>query len=162
MRKLMPRLLLFAVLIAIFVYNHFFYDLQPAVAPERHTLDELEKKAIDTIFEMTKLLFSLATALFGLIGVFVFQHIKNEARLLKASQHKAVFAFVFEALSIDFGYVFMEKWVELLANGLFLPFDRLVTIPQTLQFSTFLVALYFAGDLALSEFSRRDHDKSKQ
>lgn len=157
---------LFVSLAVIFIFNHFFYSPTPDPDRKRITLNDLEKQSLELLLEMTKLLFSLSTALFGLVGVFVLQARGNGRPLGRESYRNAVLAFGCAAVSIDFGYVFLEKWVELLANGLFTPFERMVAWPQTLQFTTFLLALFFAGALALRELKdgrkqERPHGKSR-
>ena len=145
---------LIVFLIILFIYNHFLYDPQPSPHPIISQLNDLQKQAISLLSEITKLLISLSTALFGAIGVFTLQYYKQDKKLPTRLRRDAILASIFAALSIDFGYIFMEKWVELLANGIFAPFDRIVTIPQTLQFTTFLLALFFAGSLILRELTK--------
>lgn len=149
------RLALLVVLSAVFIFNHFLYDLQPSPTPVVTSLSPSQEKTWETILEMTKLLFSLSTAMFGLVGVFAVLHIKNERRLSKPSINSATLAFAFAAISIDFGYIFLEKWAETFGNSIFVPFDRFLTIPQTLQFSCFLLSLLFSANLALSEMTRK-------
>lgn len=151
------RVALLLLLSSVFIFNHFFYDLQPGPTPVVTSLSPLQEKTWDTILEMTKLLFSLSTAIFGLVGIFAVLHIKNERRLSKPSINSATLAFAFAAISIDFGYIFLEKWAETFGNSMFVPFDRFLTIPQTLQFSCFLMSLLFAANLALSEMTRMEN-----
>lgn len=143
--------ILISLLIIVFIYNHFIYNPQPAPYPILTQLNDLQKQSLITISELTKLLISLSTGLYAVIGIFVLQYYKADKILSTKLRDDTILAFTFAALSIDFGYIFMEKWVELLANGIFAPFDRIVTIPQTLQLVTFLLALFFTGRLVLKE-----------
>jgi hypothetical protein len=105
---------------------------------------------------MTKLLISLATALFGLIGYFALENFKSVGKIERKYRLDLVLAFSFAALSIDFGYIFMEKWVELLSNGIFEPYDRLIILPRQLQISTFLISLLFACRLIYRNLFKSD------
>ena len=106
------RLALLLVLSVLFIFNHFVYDLQPGPAPVVTSLSPSQEKTWETILEMTKLLFSLSTAIFGFVGIFAVLHLRNERRLNRSSVNSATLAFVFAAISIDFGYIFLEKWSE--------------------------------------------------
>ena len=145
-------LILFVV--AVIVFNHFIYNPVAGPHPAKHTLNELEKQSLALLLEMTKLLFSLSTALFALIGFFVVTIGKDGGELETTSRRDAIVAFAFAALSIDFGYIFMEKWVELLGNSMFAPFDFIVLLPHSLQFITFCLALFFSACLALREMPK--------
>ena len=69
---------------------------------------------------------------------------KVERRIMKNLTALFILLISFAALSIDFGYIFMEKWVELLSIGIFEPYDKLIILPQQLQITTFLISLLFA------------------
>jgi len=132
------------VVAGIFIYNHFFFDPSAGESPILTELNDLQKETLSTLNEMTKLLISLSTALFGLIGYFALENFKSVGKIERKYRLDLVLAFCFAALSIDFGYIFMEKWVELLSNGIFEPYDRLIILPQQLQITTFLISLLFA------------------
>jgi hypothetical protein len=135
---------LFSVL-AIFIYNHFFFSPLAGENPILTVLNDLQKETLSTLNEMDKLLISLSTALFGLIGYFALENHKSVGKIDKQYRLDLVLAFCAAALSIDFGYIFMEKWVELLSNGIFQPYDNLIILPHKLQIVSFLIALFFAG-----------------
>lgn len=140
----------------IFVYNHFFFDPTAGESIILTELDDLQKETLSTLNEMTKLLISLSTALFGLIGYFALENFKSVGKIEKKFRLDLVLAFSFAALSIDFGYIFMEKWVELLSNGIFEPYDRLIILPRQLQISAFLVSLLFASRLIYRNLFKPD------
>jgi hypothetical protein len=139
------------ILLVIVIYNHFLYDVRPRPQVIQSTLTDHQKESLRILGEMTKLLITMATAVFGVVAFFVTEQYRKGKSLSAPSWRDAVLAFASAGLSVDFGYVLMEKWVELLANGMFAPFERLVTTPQTLQFSAFLVSLVFLARLALRE-----------
>lgn len=152
-------LLLYIILFSvggIFVYNHFFFDPTAGESIILTELDDLQKETLSTLNEMTKLLISLSTALFGLIGYFALENFKSVGKIEKKFRLDLVLAFSFAALSIDFGYIFMEKWVELLSNGIFEPYDRLIILPRQLQISTFLISLLFASRLIYRNLFKSD------
>jgi len=72
---------------------------------------------------------------------------KSKGKIDDRHKIDIILAFSLAALSIDFGYIFMEKWVEMLSIGIFIPFDNLVRLPQLLQLLTFLLSLLFTGRL---------------
>lgn len=140
-------LLLYIILFiigGIFIYNHFLFDPSAEEAPILTELNDLQKETLTTLNEMTKLLISLATALFGLIGYFALENFKSVGKIEMRYRLDLVLAFSCAALSIDFGYIFMEKWVELLSMGVFQPYDKLTLLPQQLQIVSFLISLLFA------------------
>ncbi len=128
----------------VFIYNHFLFNPSAGESPILDHLNDLQKETLSTLNEMTKLLISLSTALFGLIGYFAFENFKSVGKIARKYRMDLVLAFGFAALSIDFGYIFMDKWVEQLSNGIFQPYDNLIILPQQLQIITFLVSLFFA------------------
>lgn len=131
----------------IFIYNHFFFNPSAEEAPILSSLDDLQKQTLATLNEMTKLLISLSTALFGLIGYFALENYKTSGKVEKKYSIDLVVSFSATALSIDFGYIFMEKLVELFSNGIFQPYDSLISLPRNLQVVFFLVGLFFCGRL---------------
>ena len=133
------------IVACILVFNHFFYDPSAREAVILTELNDLQKETLSTIKEMTNLLISLSSALFGLIGYFAFENYKSKGIVEDSLRIDLTLAFCATVISIDFGYIFMEKWVELLANGIFQPYDKLITIPQKLQLFSFLIALAFTG-----------------
>lgn len=153
MAKQVWSVLFVAALIGIFLFNHFIYDLQPSPQLELKSLTDVQKESLSLLRETTQLLFSLATAAFGAIGVMTLHITRTASSSPSSVRANAIAAFVFAALSVDFGYVYIEKWAELLANGVFAPFEPLVTIPQTLQLVSFLLALFFLARLALQQLS---------
>lgn len=139
---------IFAIIIVtgIFITNHLIFrsPIKPTIILD--SLNELQKASHDTLTEMSKLLISLATALFGLLGFFALENYKaNGLKIDQKYLTDLVLAFLAAALSIDYGYVFMEKWVEELSMGVFNPYDKVVLIPQNLQLFTFLIAFFFSG-----------------
>lgn len=141
----LPELILYVFFFAVLIFNHFFYT--PVADPGliKESLNDLEKETIKTLNEMSKLIISIATALFGLIGFFAFESYKATGSMDARYKIDLIAAFGFAALSIDFGYIFMAKWTELLANGTFLPYDTMVVLPQKLQFVSLFIALVFAA-----------------
>ncbi|MFP9098024.1 hypothetical protein ACLI09_03125 [Flavobacterium sp. RHBU_24] len=133
----------------LFIYNHFIYDPIAGEGPELDALNDLQKQILATLSEMTKLLISLSTALFGLIGYFALENFKKVGKIELKFQADFVAAFCATAISLDFGYIFMEKLVELLSVGVFNPYDRIISIPRNLQIIAFLCALFFSGRLIL-------------
>ena len=148
-------IILFGV-VGILIYNHFFFDLDAEESPVLVTLNDLQKEALSTINEMTKLLISLSTALFGLIGYFALENFKSVGKIENKFRIDLTLAFCSVALSIDFGYIFMEKLVELLSNGIFQPYDKLLILPRKLQIISFLVSLLFAGRLIYRSLFKTD------
>ncbi len=142
--KIVINIILFLALVII-VYNHFFFNPLAEEGLVVTELNDLEKESFNTLMEMTKLLISLSTALFGLIGYFALENYKTVGRIEKRYQIEIVTGFCLSALSIDFGYIFMEKWVETLSIGIFQPYDRLTRLPQNLQIISFISALIFIG-----------------
>jgi hypothetical protein len=137
--------IILSVALGILIYNHFFFS---PVADEDMTIDklnDLQKESFSTLIEMTKLLISLSTALFGLIGYFALENYKTTGKIELKYQMDIVVAFCFSALSIDFGYILMEKWVEMLSIGIFQPYDKLTRLPQNLQIISFISALIFTS-----------------
>lgn len=131
--------------LGILIYNHFFFNPVADEGLILTVLDDLQKQSFSTLMEMTNLLISLATALFGLIGYFALENFKVSSRIELKYQIDLVVGFCLSALSIDFGYIFMEKWVEILSIGVFQPYDRLTRLPQNLQIISFMIALVFTG-----------------
>lgn len=131
--------------LGIFVYNHFLFNPKIGESLIIDELDDLQKETLSTLNEMTKLLISLATALFGLIGYFALENFKSVGKIEQKFRLDLVLAFSFSALSIDFGYIFMEKWAELLSFGVFQPYDKLIILPRQAQITTFLISLFFAS-----------------
>ena len=147
MKKDILLYIILFVVASIFIYNHFLFNPLATESPILTQLNDLQKEALSTQNEMTKLLISLSTALFGLIGYFALENFKSVGKIEKQHRLDLILAFSSAALSIDFGYIFMEKWVELLSNGIFQPYDKLISLPQKLQITTFLISLLFAGRL---------------
>jgi hypothetical protein len=145
MKKAIFLYIILFVVFAIFIYNHFFFNPLAGESPILTELNDLQKETLTTLNEMDKLLISLSTALFGLIGYFALGNYTSHNKIEKKYRLDLVLAFCCAALSIDFGYIFMEKWVELLSNGIFQPYDNLSILPHKLQISFFLIALFFAG-----------------
>ena len=131
----------------IFIYNHFFFNPLADEAPILSELDDLQKQTLATLNDMSKLLISLSTALFGLIGYFALENYKSAGKVENKFRIDLVLSFSATALSLDFGYIFMEKLMELLANGIFQPYDFLISLPRNLQVICFLVGLFFAARL---------------
>lgn len=144
MKKDLALYLILFLVASVFVYNHFFFNPAAEESLILEQLNDLQKETLSTLNEMTKLLISLSTALFGLIGYFALENFKSIGRIERTYRLDLVLAFSFAALAIDFGYIFMEKWVELLSNGIFDPYDRLIILPQQLQIISFLISLLFA------------------
>ena len=149
-------IIIFIIVFSTFFFNHFIYDISPSPAPISTVLNDLQKESLNIIKKITELLITLATIIFGAIGIFVFQSYKSNKQLPKGQKIIAVIAFSLAALSIDFGYIYLEKWVELLANGIFVPFDPFITIPQTLQFCTFIISLLFWAIFILTVIQRKE------
>ena len=129
----------------IIIYNHFIFNPSANEGLILTELNDLQKQSFNTLMEMTKLLISLSTALFGLIGYFALEHYKTSGKIEQKCQIDLIAGFCLSALSIDFGYVFMEKWVEILSVGIFQPYDKLTRLPQNLQIISFIMALVFTG-----------------
>lgn len=129
----------------ILFFNHFVFSASAEESLVVTDLNELQKQSFNTLMEMTKLLISLSTALFGVIGYFALENYKTSGRINLKYRIDIVAAFCLSALSIDFGYIFMEKWVEILSIGIFNPYDKLTRLPQNLQLISFLAALSFTG-----------------
>lgn len=147
MQKPLSLYAILTVVVVIFIYNHFFYDPTAEEAVRVTELNDLQKEVLSTLNEMTKLLISLATALFGLVGYFALENFKAVGKIDAKFRYDLTLSFCAAAISIDFGYVFMEKWVELLAIEIFAPYDQMVILPQKLQLIFFLISLFFAGRL---------------
>lgn len=140
----------------VFIFNHFFFNPSAGESAILDHLNDLQKETLSTLNEMTKLLISLSTALFGLIGYFALENFKSVGKIERKYRIDLVLAFGFAALSIDFGYIFMDKWVEQLSNGIFQPYDTLIILPQQLQIITFLVSLFFACRLIYRNLFKTD------
>ena len=131
-------------LVGTITYNHFGFDpklQQPRVAK---SLGENEKEAMHSIVELTKSLTTLAGSLLALIGFFLLRHIKRESVLSPLNRFSLLLAGSLAILSIDYGYLVFEKWVQLLNQGLFTPFEPLVAIPQNMQLFCLLMSLLLA------------------
>jgi len=135
------------IVAAIFIYNHFLFNPLVGEAPILVSLDDLQKETLSTLNEMTKLLISLSTALFGLIGYFAFENYKAAGQIERKYRTDLLLSFSAAAISIDFGYISMEKLVELLSQVVFQPYDRLIAMPRNLQVIAFLIALFFCARL---------------
>lgn len=140
---------------AVLLYNHFLYDADPGATPLRDVLNDTEKIALDMIKDLTQLLISIATALLGAVSVFVMQHYKDGRPLRPGQLPRAVAALSLAALSIDSGYIYMEKLAETLGNGMFVPFARQVALPQAMQFVFFFIALLVFASFAIAEISAK-------
>lgn len=148
--------------LGIIIYNHFFFNLLANEGLIVTELNDLQKESFNTLMEMTKLLISLSTALFGLIGYFALENYKTTGRIEAKYQIEVVAGFCLSALSIDFGYIFMEKWVEILSIGVFQPYDKLTRLPQNLQIISFLAALVFIGRYIVKIlFNQKQQDDEK-
>lgn len=147
MAKNIGLIIILFVSAAIFIFNHFLFNTSAGPSAILTELNDLQKETLSTLNEMTKLLISLATALFGLIGYFALENFKSVGKIESKYRLDFVLAFSLSAISIDFGYIFMEKWVELLSIGIFKPYDSLVILPQKLQLIAFLLSLFFTGRL---------------
>jgi hypothetical protein len=133
--------------LVIILYNHFLFTMPAEPSPIVTELNDLQKQAFSTLTDMTKLVISLSTALFGLIGYFALESFKAGRRMNDNYKLELVAAFSSAAVSIDFGYIYMDKWAEQLSIGIFRPNGRLVILPQQLQVVFFLLSLFFAGKL---------------
>lgn len=131
----------------IFVFNHFLFNPLAGEAPILTELDDLQKQTLSTLNDMSKLLISLSTALFGLVGYFAMENYKAAGTIERKFRIDLIAAFCATAISIDFGYIAMEKLVELLSNGIFQPYDNLISLPRNLQVIFFLIALFFCARL---------------
>jgi hypothetical protein len=145
----------------IFIYNHFFFNPSAGEARILDQLNDLQQATLSTLNEMTKLLISLSTALFGLIGYFALENYKSLGRIERKYRIDLVLAFGFAALSIDFGYIFMDKWVEQLSHGIFQPYDTLIILPQQFQIITFLLSLFFACRLIYRNLFKPEQEQLK-
>jgi hypothetical protein len=138
---------------AVLIYNHFIFDADPGPTLRVTVLDDLQKQSLDVIKDLTQLLISVATALLGAVGVFVMQHYKDGRPLKPGQFPRAVTALSFAALSIDSGYIYLEKLAETLGNNMFVPFAYPVALPQALQFAFFFIALLIFAAFATAEIA---------
>lgn len=148
-RRLPTHIICAIVAIVLLVVNHAIYSPLAAEFPAKESLNVFEKESLSTIFGMTELLISLCTALFGGICYFMLEHYKIEKKINKGHRLHFVVAVCASILSIDCGYIFMEKMSELLALRIFNIEDKLITIPKTFQIIYFIISLIFTGTLVL-------------
>lgn len=146
--------LIFTLLALVVVFNHFFFNPQPRPSPSISELSSLQKGALDGMQEMSKLLLTLSTALFGFIGLVVFKQSGFELTNYRVKLHILLMV-AFTVLSIDYGFILLEKLTEQLANDHFNPFELMISFPQIMQFVMFLVALLFSARLFISILSTK-------
>lgn len=147
----MTRILTGLVIIfylSVIVFNHFFFSPTMGPAIVLNELNSFQTQTLSLLLEMSRLLITLSTALLGIIGLLFIEYYKAKNEFVRISGLEASIAVGMVLISIDFGYIFMEKWVEMLLNETFRPFDRLVMYPQKMQFVTFFLSLMFAFWLA--------------
>lgn len=142
-----PSYLIPIVTAIIFLVNHIFFMPLAEESIILTSLDNLQEQVLSTLNEMTQLLISLSTALFGFIGYFAFEKYKSSGKIEKEFRYDFFMSACAAAISIDFGYIFMEKLVELLSNGIFKPYDFILSIPRNCQVVFFFTALFFCGRL---------------
>lgn len=137
--------IVFLFVIIIICYNHFFYTgpAEPTLFIE--SLNNLQENALDKMSTMIELLISLSTAIFAVVGFFTTEKFKSIEKIGGKNLFFASCSISFAALSIDFGYIAMQKWVELLGNQMFNPFDSIVTTPLRRQFYSFFLSIIFLG-----------------
>ncbi len=137
------------VSVGVIIYNHFFLELTAGPGIREYTLQDMHKEVIAHLREMTKLMISLALGIIGLLGYFSTRGGSASFALDQRTKIPLVLAFCMAMLSIDFGYIFMEKWVEIMTLGVFDPYDNLVHIPYQLQIGTFILSLISLGAMLL-------------
>jgi hypothetical protein len=146
--------LIFTLLAGVVLYNHFFFNPSPQPSVPMDELSSLQKGALDGIQAMSKLLLTLSTALFGFIGLVVFKQSNFELSNYRVKL-QIILMVAFTVLSIDYGFILLEKLTEQLANELFNPFELMISFPQIMQFVMFLVALLISARLFISILSTK-------
>ncbi len=141
--------LIFTLLAGVVLYNHFFFNPSPQPSVPMNELSGLQKGALDGIQAMSKLLLTLSTALFGFIGLVVFKQSNFELSNYRVKL-QILLMVAFTVLSIDYGFILLEKLTEQLANDHFNPFELMISFPQIMQFVMFLVALLLSARLFIS------------
>lgn len=142
-------MLIFTLLALVVVFNHFFFNPPPRPSAPIDDLSSLQRGALDGMQEMSKLLLTLSTALFGFIGLVVFKQTGFELTNHRVKL-QILLMVAFTVLSIDYGFILLEKLTEQLANNHFNPFELMISFPQIMQFVMFLVALLFSARLFIS------------
>jgi hypothetical protein len=146
--------LIFTLLAGVVLYNHFFFNPSPEPSIPIEELNSLQKGALDGIQAMSKLLLTLSTALFGFIGLVVFKQTGFELSNYRVKL-QIILMVAFTVLSIDYGFILLEKLTEQLANEHFNPFELMISFPQIMQFVMFLIALLFSARLFISILSTK-------
>lgn len=146
----MKNVLIVVIIIITFgilVFNHLFFEpfAEPSIIIEK--LNDLQKEILKNLNDRTNLLISLSTAIFGLIGYFALESYKLNRKIDEKLKIDLILTLVLTILSIDFGYISMEKLIEMLSLGIFSPFDNLIRLPKVFQLLTFLLSIFFSGSL---------------
>jgi len=154
---------LFILLIAfawIITYRYFQPTPEPAIRLD--TLNELQKKSIEIVIEMNKLMISLSLLVIGGIGGFLLQ--KYQVIKIRSIPQKIiiVFSIVFSALAIYFGYLIYSKMVETLANNIFALAGNLIDQFQKYQYYSFLLSLILFGLFVINETTHSMNGKSNE
>ncbi|MFP2995508.1 hypothetical protein ABN763_06340 [Spongiivirga sp. MCCC 1A20706] len=126
-------------------YNHFWFELSADPAPILPDLNKMQEQTMDMISRMNELLMSLATAIFGIVGFLIVEKFGSITKLSKNALYFSITALCCATISIDFGYIYMQTWVEQLSENIFQPFDGSLIIPRKLQFLSFIASLIFLG-----------------
>jgi len=132
----------------------------PEASIELDSLSDLQKKSIDIIIEMNKLIISLSLIVLGALGGFLIQ--KYQVVKIKSLMGKLiiVLSIFFSALSIYFGYVIYSRMVEMLSNKMFNPASNLIELSQKFQYYSFLSSLILFGLFVINAATNETGGKS--
>ena len=148
--------LIVTLFIVIVIYNHFFLEIFAAPDLIKTQLNDLQKEIVSHTKEINNLLISLSTGIFVLIGYMSTSGGSGKFMVQRKSIIPLILCFCFSALSIDFGYIFMQKWIQMLHLGIFNPEDNLVKIPHILQIISFLLSLIFLAILIINSITQQN------
>lgn len=149
------------ILVLIFVaiviaYNQFVIVSFAETNLAYNDLNKLQELSLEKLTQMTELLISLGTAIIGLIGYLTVSKYKEIINISDKEKFFAIASISFSTLSIYFGYTSLEKWVELLSNDMFNPYDPLVEKPHKLQFTYFFISIILLGIFILSTINKNE------
>lgn len=150
--RIEPVYLIPIISIIVILINHVFFKPLAGESLILTSLNNLQEQILSTLNQMTQLLISLSTALFGFIGFFIFEKARATGKVEKKYRIDFFTSACAAALSIDCGYIFMEKLIVLLSMGIFQPYDILLNVPRIGQILFFFISLFCCGRLIYRNF----------